>query len=63
MTEYQTRAHHCRCGATTKAPFLDEARATTCYRPVVRAVAVCLMVGQHVPVARATESSPKWSRA
>jgi transposase len=53
VTEDQAQARRCRCGATAKAPFPGQARATTCHGPVVRAVAVYLMVGQHVPVARA----------
>ena len=52
VTEHRAQSRRCRCGATTKAPFPDEATATTCYGPIVRATAVYLMVGQHLPVAR-----------
>lgn len=53
VTEHQAQSRRCRCGATTKARFPDEATGTTCYGRVVRATAVYLMVGQHIPVARA----------
>ena len=55
VTEHRAESRRCRCGVTTKAAFPGEAKATTCYGPVVRAVAVYLLVGQHVPVARAAE--------
>jgi transposase len=55
VTEHRAEARRCRCGATTKAPFPDEAKGPACYGPVLRATAVYLMVGQHVPVARAAE--------
>lgn len=55
VTEHEAQSRRCRCGAVTKAPFPKEAIATTCYGPIVRATAVYLMVGQHVPVARTAE--------
>ena len=55
VTEHQAQSRRCSCGATTKAEFPADASATTCYGPMVRATAVYLMVGQHVPVARAAE--------
>ena len=55
VTEHQSQSRRCRCGAVTKAPFPKEAKATACYGPVLRATAVYLMIGQHVPVARAAE--------
>jgi transposase len=55
VTEHRAEARRCRCGATTKASFPDEAKGPACYGPVVRATAVYLMVGQHVPVARCAE--------
>ena len=55
VTEHQAQSRRCNCGATTKAAFPGEARAATCYGPVVRGIAVYLMVRQHVPVARAAE--------
>ena len=35
VTEHQAEARRCRCGAITKARFPREAKATTCYEPVV----------------------------
>ncbi len=55
VTEHRAESRRCRCGTTTKAPFPAEAKGPACYGPVVRAVAVYLMVGQHMPVARAAE--------
>jgi transposase len=55
VTEHRAEARRCSCGATTKASFPDEAKGPACYGPVMRATAVYLMVGQHVPVARAAE--------
>ncbi len=55
VTEHRAESRRCSCGATTKAPFPAEAKGPACYGPVVRAVAVYLMVGQHIPVARAAE--------
>ncbi len=55
MTEHHAQSRRCSCGATTKAAFPAEAKGPACYGPVVRAVAVYLMVGQHIPVARAAE--------
>ena len=52
VTEHQAQSRRCRCGATTKAPLPAEATAAACYGPVVRATALYLMVGQHLPVAR-----------
>lgn len=55
VTEHEAQSRRCRCGAVTKAAFPKEAIATTCYGPIVRATAVYLMTGQHVPVARTAE--------
>jgi transposase len=52
VTEHRSEQRTCACGHTTKAPFPTEAKAPTCYDPLVRAVAVYLMIGQHIPVAR-----------
>lgn len=53
VTEHRAETRRCGCGRTTKAPFPAEARATTTYGPLVRAVGVYLLAGQHLPVARA----------
>jgi transposase len=52
VTEHQVQSRRCGCGTVTKAPFPKEAAAPACYGSVVRATAVYLMVGQHLPVAR-----------
>lgn len=53
VTEHQGQARRCRCGAVTKAALPKQASGPACYGPVVRATAVYLMVGQHLPVGRA----------
>jgi transposase len=55
VTEHEAQSRRCSCGAITKAPFPKEAIGAACYGPMVRATAVYLMIGQHVPVARAAE--------
>jgi transposase len=55
VTEHEAQSRRCPCGAVTKALFPKEAIATVCYGPRVRATAVNLMIGQHVPVARTAE--------
>ena len=52
VTEHRAQVRRCACGVTTKASFPPEARATACYGPLLRAIAVYLMAGQHLPVAR-----------
>jgi len=52
VTEHQAQSRRCSCGTLTKADFPAEAKVAANYGPVVRAVAVYLMVGQHLPVAR-----------
>jgi transposase len=55
VTEHRAETRRCSCGRSTKAAFPSEARATACYGPLVRAVGVYLVAGQHLPVARAAE--------
>ena len=55
VTEHQAQSRRCGCGAVTRALFPKQAIATTCYGPIVRATAVYLMIGQHLPVARTAE--------
>ena len=52
VTEHLAQSRRCGCGTVTKAAFPKQATAPACYGPVVRATAVYLMVGQHLPVAR-----------
>jgi transposase len=53
VTEHRAQSRRCSCGTLTRAEFPREAKVAANYGPVVRAVAVYLMVGQHLPVARA----------
>jgi len=55
VTAHQAQSRRCSCGQVSKAAFPAAARAPTAYGPMLRAVAVYLMVGQHVPVARTAE--------
>jgi len=55
VTEHRGETRRCGCGRATKAAFPAAARAATCYGPLVRAVGVYLIAGQHLPVARAAE--------
>jgi transposase/regulator of replication initiation timing len=55
VTEHEAQSRRCRCGAVTKAPFPKGVAGAACYGPIVRATAVYLMTGQHVPVARTAE--------
>jgi transposase len=52
VTEHQAQSRLCGCGTVTKAAFPKEVTAPACYGPVLRATALYLMVGQHLPVAR-----------
>jgi len=52
VTEHRAEARRCRCGAVTRGEFPKAATAPTCYGPLVRATALYLMAGQHLPVAR-----------
>lgn len=53
VIEHRAESRRCGCGRTTKAAFPAEAKASTAYGPLVRAVGVYLVAGQHLPVARA----------
>jgi transposase len=54
-TEHRAERRRCGCGHVTAARFPDQARSAACYGPGVRALAVYLGVGQHLPVERAAE--------
>lgn len=45
VTEHQAQHRRCGCGAVTNAPFPADAKVAANYGPMVRAVAVYLMVG------------------
>lgn len=54
-TEHRAERRMCACGQVTAGVFPAPARAAACYGPGVRALAVYLGVGQHLPVERAAE--------
>ncbi|MGH7441658.1 MAG: IS66 family transposase [bacterium] len=55
VTEHVVERKRCRCGATTTGDFPPEAKGATCWGPNVAALALYLMVRQHLPVARVAE--------
>lgn len=54
ITEHRMRKRVCTCGQVSTAPAPAGVDAPACYGPNLRAVAVYLVVFQHVPVERAT---------
>ena len=52
VTEHRLHRRRCGCGRTTTAAAPTGVGAAACYGPNLRAVAVYLLVFQHVPVAR-----------
>jgi transposase len=54
-TEHRAERRLCGCGRVTTAAFPGQARAVACYGPGVRALACYLVVGQYLPVERATQ--------
>lgn len=52
VTEHRLHKRRCACGATTTAPAPTGVGAAAVYGPNLRALAVYLLVFQHVPVAR-----------
>lgn len=56
VTEHRSIKRRCRrCGSTTSAPFPSEASAPASWGPQTKALAIYLMVRQHLPVARTAE--------
>jgi hypothetical protein len=55
VTEHRLHRRQCPCGTTTTAPAPDGVDGTAVYGPGLRALAVYLLVYQHVPVARTAE--------
>jgi transposase len=53
VREHRARKRRCPCGKDTKASFPPEAINVTCYGPKVRALAVYLVCGHHLPFERA----------
>lgn len=55
VTDHVAERRRCTCGHETDARFPPEASAPACWGPRVRAMAVCLLVRHHIPVARVAE--------
>lgn len=55
VTEHRLHRRQCPCGTTTTAVTPDGVDGTAVYGPGLRALAVYLLVYQHVPVARTAE--------
>ena len=55
VTDHVGYRCRCRCGTETTAEFPPEAKAPVCWGPEVRALAVYLLVRQHLPVERSAE--------
>jgi transposase len=54
--EHRAVTKRCRCGASTKGRFPAAAKAPTTYGPNVRASALYLLMGQHLPVERTAQA-------
>jgi transposase/uncharacterized coiled-coil protein SlyX len=55
VTEHRLHRRQCPCGTTTTAAAPDGVDGTAVYGPGLRALAVYLLVYQHIPVARTAE--------
>jgi transposase len=56
VTDHVIEKRRCRCGHVTAGVFPAEATAAVCWGPRVKAVAVYLMIRQHIPLERAHEA-------
>jgi transposase len=56
VTDHVAEQRKCRCGHVTTGVFPPQATATVCWGPRVKAVAVYLMIRQHIPLERAHEA-------
>ena len=54
--EHRAMTKRCRCGATTKGRFPSSAKSPASYGPNVRASALYLLMGQHLPVERTAQA-------
>jgi transposase/regulator of replication initiation timing len=54
--EHRAVTKRCRCGAKTKGRFPDTVKAPASYGPNVRASALYLLMGQHLPVERTAQA-------
>ena len=55
-TEHRAIRRRCHCGKVTTGGFPPEAKAPTCYGPNVRAAALYLLHGQHLPSERTADA-------
>lgn len=58
VTEHRLHRRRCPCGTVTSAAGPAGVTAAAVYGPNLRALATCLLVFQHIPVARAAQRSP-----
>ena len=56
VTDHVVEKRRCSCGHVTSGAFPAEATAPTCWGPRIKAVAVYLMIRQHIPLERAHEA-------
>ena len=56
VTDHVVEKRRCSCGHVTSAVFPSQATAPTCWGPRIKAVAVYLMIRQHIPLERAHEA-------
>ena len=54
--EHRAVTKRCRCGVTTKGTFPASAKAPASYGPNVRASALYLLMGQHLPIERTAQA-------
>ena len=55
VSDHVVEKRRCGCGTVTAGEFPPEARAPVCWGPRVRALAIYLVVRQHLPIGRAAE--------
>ena len=56
VVDHVVEKRRCSCGHVTAGVFPTEATAPTCWGPRIKAVAVYLMIRQHIPLERAHEA-------
>ena len=56
VTDHVVEKRRCSCGHVTAGVFPPEATGPTCWGPRVKAVAVYLLIGQHIPLERAHQA-------
>ncbi|MGB0093359.1 MAG: IS66 family transposase [Solirubrobacteraceae bacterium] len=61
--EHWIQKRRCECGHLPGSSFPAGVSAPACYGPRIRALGICLVCYQHLPVARAAEILSDWVRA